>query len=116
MSNKAIKVIIKEPCKSAEVTVINNSLSTLQKIVGGDIELCTPTGIHGVGCYINGTGKLTGLCPNLLITDKRRRWRDTIVGCAVFFGMDCDIEVSLSDNQIDEVMQWISEHALVKTN
>lgn len=49
MSNEAIKVIIKEPCKAAEVTVINNSLSTLQKIVGGDIELCTPTGIRGIG-------------------------------------------------------------------
>lgn len=116
MSNEAIKVIIKEPCKAAEVTVINNSLSTLQKIVGGDIELCTPTGIRGIGCYVNDNGKLIGLCPNLLITDKRRRWRDTIVGCAVFFGMDCDIEVSLSDNQIDEVMQWISEHALAVTN
>ncbi len=112
----SVKVVIKEPCKAPEIKVIENNLDTFRKIVGGHIECCYPTGIDGVGCYVNELGKLIGLCPNLLITDKRKRWRDTIVGCAVFFGIDCDIEVSLSDNQIDEVMQWISEHALAVTN
>lgn len=115
MSNEAIKVIIKEPCKAPEVTVINNSLSTIKKIVGGDIDFCSPTGIRGVGCYVNDTGKLIGLCPNLLILDTRGRWCDVLVGCAVFFGISGDIEVSLSDKQIAKVMDWIGEHSLIAT-
>ena len=73
------------------------------------------SGIRGVGCYVNDTGKLIGLCPNLLILDTRGRWCDVLVGCAVFFGISGDIEVSLSDKQIAKVMDWIREHSLIAT-
>ncbi len=115
MSNE-INVIIKQPCKAPEVKIIDNTLKAFREIVGGDIELCMPTGISEIGCYVNESGKLIGLCPNLLIFDARGRWLDTIVGNALFFGIDGDTEVSLSDSQINEVLGWINAHALAVTN
>jgi len=95
MSNE-INVIIKQPCKAPEVKIIDNTLKAFREIVGGDIELCMPTGISEIGCYVNESGKLIGL--------------------SLFFGIDGDTEVSLSDSQINEVLGWINAHALAVTN
>lgn len=75
-----IKVLIKEPGKEPVLAVIPNDLKSLQKAVGGYIEVVQ---LHDdVVMAVNEEGKIIGLDENF-----RLKW-DTIVGPAVFLGID----------------------------
>ena len=57
-----IRAILKEPSKPPEVIIIENTLSALQKAVGGHIEVVS---FASDACFIcNEEGRLLGLEPN----------------------------------------------------
>ena len=58
-------------------------------------------------------GKLLDLIPNFILTDRHNRMKDVIVGTAVFFAVDGENEVSLSDKQIEQVLRYINERDLI---
>lgn len=100
-----ISVIIKEPDKRPRRVNIENSLQNLQRWVGGYIET-----VHLV-CYdkyqrprtivmiVNEEGKWTDLPFNFVL--QQGRFRETIVGTAIFCGQDgedlADLPVSFQE-------------------
>jgi hypothetical protein len=80
---KNIKAIILEPDQVARVEVIENSLSNLQRIVGGRIECLRMDG-HDI--IINEEGKYLDLEPNFVI----QNGNDYVAGTAIFVGVDYD--------------------------
>lgn len=87
-----IRVLVKEPGKPAEVREIENTLKTMQAIVGGNIEALQIT--ENVICYLNDEGKLLKLAPNFL------NLLDVICGTAVFMRADeegNEIDLTMSD-------------------
>lgn len=78
---KNITVVVMEPDQVAEVRVIENDLSVLQGIVGGNIE-CVRMEDHDI--IINEEGKYLDLEPNFFIY----QGRDYIAGTAIFTGVD----------------------------
>lgn len=94
-----IRVFIKEPKKKAEVKEIENTLSSLQKIVDGYIEV-VPFTNDGTHLIINEEGKLTGLPYNFPYYD------DFIVGTAIFTKSDDEGEFSgLTDEDINGLQE-----------
>ena len=78
---KNIKVVIIEPDQVAKVEVIENTLSNLQRIVGGNIE-CLRMDDHDI--IINEEGKYLDLEPNFAIYNGN----DYVAGTAIFTGVD----------------------------
>lgn len=99
-----MKAIIKEVGKSPRVEEIENELATMQKLVGGYIEVVSMGG--GVALVVNEEGKLIDLPVNFGLG------RDTINGTAVFvaYGSDGDFK-DLEDYQIDTIMSSFYEGA-----
>lgn len=92
---KYIKVIILEPGQPARVDRIENKLSVLQGIVGGNIE-CVRMEDHDI--IINEEGKFLDLEPNFFIYEGM----DYIAGTAVFSGVNYNTGEfkSLSEDQV----------------
>lgn len=76
MSDK-IKVVLAQPNKKAVVTEIENTLKSLQRIVGGYIECIYPFD-DNVGIICNEEGKLIGLEPNRVLRDEEGNTVDII--------------------------------------
>lgn len=91
-----MKAIIKEVGKPPRIEDIENTLQTLQKLVGGYIE--TVTLHNNVILICNEEGKLQGLPQNFGIG------RDVIVGTAVFVSQNKGDFADLDDWQIDDIM------------
>ena len=92
-----MRAIIKEVGKEPRVEVIENELPTLQKLVGGHIEVVRVT--PDVLMICNEEGKLKGLPPNF------STGQDVIVGTVVFVAFDGTEDFAgLSDYQVLEVM------------
>lgn len=92
-----MKVIIKEVGKKPKVEDIANDLPTLQKLVGGHIEVVRVT--PDILMICNEEGKSQGLPPNF------STGRDIIVGTVVFVAFDGTEDFAgLSDYQVLEVM------------
>jgi len=92
-----IKVLIKRPGKSAEVKAIQNELRSLQKAVGGPIQIL-PIG-SGVVLICHEEGKLERLPFNFF-------WHgDSIVGPVLFAkdGEDGEL-VSLDEMDVQQIM------------
>lgn len=104
-----IKVIIKEPYKTAVVTEIENTLETKQKIVGGLIE-CIPFPKNvGVDLIINEEGKLNKLDGNFFLPE----YNDCIVGTAIIASYNSRGEfASLTDKQIKKSLKYIKNYEL----
>ena len=83
-----IRVLVKEPGKAAEVREIENTLSALQKIVGGHIEALRIS--ENIACYIHEEGKLKKLAPNFVVPAEGFGIADIVCGPAVFFRFDFD--------------------------
>lgn len=97
MSEK-IKVVLVEPGKKPVVTEIENSLKSLQKIVGGYIE-CAYCFDDNVTLVCNEEGKLIGLEPNRPIVDREGDVMDIIFGTFIITGLTEDDFGSLTDVQ-----------------
>ena len=92
--------IIKNPGQPAFIRQIDNKLSALQDLVGGDIQ--TVDLPHGVIMIVNEEGKLMGLKPNF------RLEHDLIVGTAVFVSADGEEFAGLSERQENYIWRMMS--------
>lgn len=89
--------------------IIDGSLQTLQKKVGGLIELVRLS--PGIDMYINEEGKLSGLPINVIATQLYQHYRkvknDYIVGDVILAGSRNGGVVSLSDSRRKELTRVI---------
>lgn len=99
MSDK-IKVVLAQPNKKAVVTEIENTLKSLQRIVGGYIECIYPFD-DNVGIICNEEGKLIGLEPNRVLRDEEGNTVDIIFGTFIVAGLTEDDFGSLTADQAD---------------
>ena len=79
MTNK-IRVVVKKPRERSEILLVEDTLETYQKIVGGYIEAVPGILPHPLAIYCNEEGKLVGLEPNISSS------YDIIVGPVVALG------------------------------
>ncbi len=95
----AIRVVLLEPGKLAQVTAIDASLSGMQNIVGGCIEGYYPFA-ERVCMVVNDEGKINGMPLNRAVYGKNKEMLNIIAGTA--FICDCSGEdfASLSDEQL----------------
>ena len=92
-----MRVIVKEVGKAPQVKVIENTLNTLQSLVGGYIE--TVSMEDNIILICNEEGKMQGLPPNFSMG------YDVIVGTAVFVAFDGKEDFTgLNDWQIEYLM------------
>lgn len=96
--SKKITVLVVEPNKEPRAVVINQTLESMQKIVGGNIEAVYPFD-EAVALVCNEEGKNEGLPPNRSLCDKDGNILDIIVG--TFFICDAAGEefASLTEEQ-----------------
>ena len=98
-----IKAVIKEPRKPAIETMIDSSLKSLQKIVGGYIELIR---IRDIDIYVNEEGLMMDLPYNITMRGV------TLVGTIVATSFDDEGNVvGLNDDQVKDVMNILSEES-----
>ena len=95
-----MKVVLLVPDKIACIAEIDGSLSGMQKIVGGYIDVIYPFEKEEVCIVINDEGKINGLPLNRALRDDEGKVCDIIAGTA--FLCDCSGESfdSLSDEQL----------------
>lgn len=89
---------------------IDNTLETLQRIVGGYIEipyLSERFADEGIDVVINEEGKIIGLEPQIVLFNKRNnRLLDIVVGNCVFVSHDEEGNtIGLNQKQIDVVKE-----------
>lgn len=97
-----MRVLVKEVGKDAEVREIDDSLESMQGIVGGYIEdVYIGNGVHIV---CNEEGKIDGLPTNL------ETEYDEIVGNVLFCATDAWDYCSLTDEQIEYAQTWCILH------
>ena len=100
MSKKEkIRCILVKVFEQPKVVEIENNLSTLQKYVGGLIDIVELE--NDVDIIINDEGKLLGLSPNLVLYE----FRDIIVGDFLVVGQKNGETISLSEEKIEKYMK-----------
>lgn len=97
-----IKVIVKKVGKEPEVKFLDNTLKSYQEIVEGLIEIVSIT--KDIILICDEEGKLKELKNNLKLE------LDIIVGNILFCGWSNDEIISLTDNQIEFVKEFIKAH------
>ena len=106
---KKIRVVVKEPFKTAEVREVEPKLATFQGLVDGHIEAVTPDDYcykHRIAAYINDEGKLYHLNLNLRLWDGK----DYIAGTCVFTKADEEgSDISMTDEEIQHILQLCRE-------
>lgn len=103
MKQGKIQVIIVEPMRLPRVATIKNTLTELQQIVGGYIEVVSPFNDTAV-LVCNEEGKMIGLPLN------RHIGNDIIAGAFVIIGSDDSTGefISLTDSQIHDYQELFS--------
>jgi hypothetical protein len=88
MDNKPdlIQVILCEPKKKACIATINNTLATMQQIVGGYIEAVYPFD-DPVAIICNEEGKINGLELNRALRDENGKVYDILAGTFLIIGL-----------------------------
>ena len=100
MSKKEkLRCILVKVFEQPKVIEIENNLSTLQKYVGGLIDIVEIE--EDVDIIINDEGKLLGLSPNLVLYE----FRDIIVGDFLVVGQENGETISLSEEKIEKYMK-----------
>lgn len=85
---KKIKVIIKRPDEPiGHIEIIDNTLASLQEIVGGYIE--TVPILHNVTMIVNEEGKIRRMPRNIILGQD---FVDMIVGTLILVGVDDEAE------------------------
>ena len=104
MKTKKVTVLIKEPNGKPILKDIEDDYKVFQGLVGGDFEITTLPNIKNVICYMNETGKLEALEPNLLLP----HLSDVLLGTCVMVGVTNDGESkSLTNSQIRQCKKYI---------
>ena len=113
--NKKIKIVYLEPGEKPEIKMIDNSLESMQSIVGGLIQYVPMPNKNDIDIWCNEEGKLMKLKPNLLLIQKTSFgiYKDVIVG-PVFFASSNENGkiVSLNDEQIKDVLDFCKLYSL----
>lgn len=94
-----MKVLLIKPGKKPEIVDIEPGLESLQKMVGGDIQVVYPFD-DLVGLIVNDEGKLKGLPLNRALRDAKGEIYDIIVGDFLVVGLTEDDFGSLSDELV----------------
>lgn len=103
-----IKVLIVEPNHVPETAEIDNSLESLQKIVGGLIEALYPYE-DAVALIVNEEGKLLGLPLNRWMRDEEGVIYDVIAGTFLVVGLTEDNFGSLTPELTEKYTKIFSE-------
>ncbi len=103
-----ITVLVLEPCKEPYVKSIDNTLSSLQKEVGGCIQAVYPYE-DPVALIVHEEGKLIGLPYNRPLADEDGHIYDVIVGTCLVVGLTEDNFGSLSQELIDKYTEFFRE-------
>lgn len=97
--NEKLNVLVVEPMKEPYIKEIDDTLETLQKEVGGLIQVTYPyEDLVGIVC--NDEGKINGLPLNRAVYDDRDNMTDIIAGTFLVVGLSDDSFISLTDEQI----------------
>ena len=95
-----ITVLLLEPEQEAKVIELDNSLESMQKTVGGNIEVIYP--FTNDSCIVcNEEGKLLGLPLNRALYDDCDKIWEVIAGTSFICGTDDENFTSLSEQQIE---------------
>ena len=108
MKEQKLRVVIVEPQKEARVEVIENTLESLQRIVGGYIEAFYPFD-EEVAVICNEEGRLLKLPPNRVIYNAfTGTVYDIIVGTFFIVGARADEDnfTSLTDEECKKFMEF----------
>lgn len=95
-----IKVLVVEPMKAPVIKEIDNTLKSLQSIVGGYIQAVYPYN-DNVALVLNEEGKLEGLPANRGLFDENGNLYDIIVGNFIVVGLGEEDFCSLTDEQVE---------------
>lgn len=101
MDEKKINVLLVEPGKHPESIKIKKDLKSLQKAVGGMIEVVYPFS-EQVGIICNEEGKINGMELNRALKDEQGGIRDIIAGPFVVTGLTEDSFCSLTKDQLKQ--------------
>lgn len=96
-----ITALLVKPGQYPEVVKIDHDLDSLQKAVGGTIEVTYPFD-EEVGIIVNEEGKLQGLTMNRSIEDDEGNIRDIYVGDFLVVGLTEESFCSLTDEQVKQ--------------
>lgn len=99
MKQETVKVVLKKVREEAVVTEIENTLESLQGIVGGWIET-----VHvgsGIIMVCNEEGKFNGSEANF------HMGMDVIMGDVFFIASEGEEFASLNEEQIEAVIDWL---------
>ena len=105
---KKITVLVLEPGKEPYVKVIDSSLSSLQKEVGGCIQAVYPFD-EPIALIIHEEGKLIGLPLNRPLVDDEGHLYDVIVGTCLVVGLTEDNFGSLSPALLQKYAEFFKE-------
>ena len=99
-----MKVLVIEPLKDPYTAEIDGKLETMQKIVGGLIQMIIPFDDPEIALICNDEGKLMGLPPNRALYDDKGNIVDIISGNFFLCSAPADSEnfEGLSDEQIEK--------------
>ena len=100
MENK-IKVLVVPPLKEPYIKEIDTGLESLQKEVGGLIEVTYPFD-DNVGIICNEEGKINGMELNRALYDDNGKMYDIIAGTFLVAGLSEDDFISLTKEQADK--------------
>lgn len=101
-----LKVIIKEPNKTAVITTIAKTLKEYQKLVNGYIECIPYPNINNVSIIVNEEGKLKGLQPNFNLPE----YGEAVVGTAIIVGVRGVDFTNIPNNKIQPILEYLKEN------
>lgn len=102
-----IRVLVAEPGSPPQIKEISGKLREYQDLVGGYIQTLHMPDIDGVMLICDEEGKLKDLEPNFELYNNQGRVVDVVVGTVVFVGDDEDDFSSLTDDQVQEVKDYL---------
>lgn len=95
-----MRIVVVEPFKCPEVKAINNTLESMQQLVGGTIQAIYPFD-DPVAIIANDEGKIQGLLPNRGLCDDDGELYDIICGSFFVCGLTEDNFGSLTEEQVE---------------
>lgn len=96
-------VILKRPGEEPKKIDIEDTLEAYRSIIGGSLE---HLGFgNGIGMLFDEDGKFKDLSPNFFLFDDREAPIDVVVGNVLFVGEKGEEFVSLSDEEIEHILE-----------
>ena len=99
-----MRIVLKNPQQLPNVIEIDNTLHTLQQMLGGYIEIVRLPTNSQIAIVVNDSGKLIGLPPNV------EYGGDILVGPVIFAGVDGEDLVSVTDVQVQLVYDYLKHN------